>query len=159
MKHSPYGEANSSLNIQEILFVLFNLKVCIHTSNGPPLALILSQMNKVTSSQPVSIKFILILFLHQHLGLQSVCFHEVFHTKTLCALLFWPMCATLHAHRSFCGDVYKQKNFAELWLDIANRSLWLRVRGLVLRLHMNSVVLWSTRSSDIAPILINIVTF
>ena len=88
MKHSPYGEANSSLNIQEILFVLFNLKVCIHTSNGPPLALILSQMNKVTSSQPVSIKFILILFLHQHLGLQSVCFHEVFHTKTLCALLF-----------------------------------------------------------------------
>jgi len=45
MKHSPYGKANIFVNIQEILFVLFNLKVCIHTPNGPALVLILSQMN------------------------------------------------------------------------------------------------------------------
>jgi len=34
MKHSPYGESNNFVIIQEILFVLFNLKVCIHTPNG-----------------------------------------------------------------------------------------------------------------------------
>jgi len=45
MKHSPYGEANIFVNIQEILFVLFNLKVCIHTPNDLALVLILSQMN------------------------------------------------------------------------------------------------------------------
>lgn len=88
MQHSRYGEANSFVNIQEILFVLFNLKVCIHTRNGPALVLVLSQMNEVTSSHPVSVKSILILFLHQHLDLQSVCFREVFHTNTLCSLLF-----------------------------------------------------------------------
>jgi len=45
MKHSPCGEANIPVNIQEILFVLFNLKVCIHTPNGQARVLILSQMN------------------------------------------------------------------------------------------------------------------
>lgn len=45
MKHNPYGEANSSVNIQEILFVLFNLMVCIHTPNGRALVLVLKQMN------------------------------------------------------------------------------------------------------------------
>jgi hypothetical protein len=45
MKHSPYGDANRFVNIKEILFVLFNFKVCIHTPSGLALFLILSQMN------------------------------------------------------------------------------------------------------------------
>ena len=45
MMHSPYGEANIFVNIQEILFVLLNLKVCILTPSGLALVLILSQMN------------------------------------------------------------------------------------------------------------------
>jgi len=100
----------------------------------------------------------LILLLHQHLGLQSVCFLEVFCPKTLCALLLRPMCATLRARLSFHDGVYEQENLIEFWLNIAGRILRMRVRGLVLRLHVKSVVLCRTGSSDLAPLLMNIVT-
>jgi len=68
------------------------------------------------------------------------------------------MFAVLCVRLSFHDDVYEQENLIEFWLVTAIRILWMRVHGFVLRLLMKRMMLCSTGSSDMAPVLINIIT-
>jgi hypothetical protein len=85
MKHSPYGEANIFVNIQEIPFVLFNLKDFIHTPKAWHLFLSSDELSHNITFCFLKIHFNIILASTP--GSLECCFLEVFHPKTLCALL------------------------------------------------------------------------
>jgi len=86
MVHSPSAEANDCSALEEILCLLWNLKVYYHVHSSPPMISVLSQMNSVYTSYPISLRSTL---KSSNLcpGFQSCFFPSSFLIKTLYALL------------------------------------------------------------------------
>jgi hypothetical protein len=71
MVNSPSWEANGHSASQEIPGLFWNLKVHYHDHKSLPLVPILSQMQQLYNFQSTSLRSILILSSHLHLGLVS----------------------------------------------------------------------------------------
>jgi hypothetical protein len=102
MELSPSWEAANCAATQELPSILWNQKVhyCVH--KGPRLVPILSQINPIHTIHPLSLRSILILSTHLHLGLPSGLFPSGFPTNILhvflCGLLldYFMMLFKLH---------------------------------------------------------------
>ena len=75
-----------------------NMKINYRVHKSPPFVLILSQIDRVHSSHPTSLRSILILSSHLRLGLPSGLLPSGFPTKILYAPLLSPIRATCPAH-------------------------------------------------------------
>jgi hypothetical protein len=92
-QNAPW-EANRSSASQEIAHILQNLKVHYHFYNSPPLFPIMSQINPIHASYPISWKLIFLFPSYLCLGLPSVIFPSGFLTRTLYAPLLYSLHAT-----------------------------------------------------------------
>jgi hypothetical protein len=121
MEQSPYWKANRFAASQEILSILWNLKVHDRIHKCPTPVLTLSLLNPVHTSHPTSWRFILILSSHLRLGLPSGLFPSGFLTKTLYTPL--PSPYVLHAQPiSLTAD---KGCFSSLGVErSANNSPW-----------------------------------
>jgi len=79
MEQSPSWEANGFSTNQEIPRILLNPKVHYRIYRSPPPVPILSQINPVLPSHPISWSSTLILSSNLHLGLPSSLFLQVSH--------------------------------------------------------------------------------
>jgi hypothetical protein len=80
--------------MQELLSILWNLKVLYHVHKSPPLVPILSQVKPVHTT-PSYLRSILMLSSHLRLGLPSGLFPSGFPTNIPHAFLFYPF--VIHA--------------------------------------------------------------
>jgi hypothetical protein len=88
MELSHSWEAASCAATQELSTILWNLKVHNHVHKNPSLVSILSQIYPVHSTPSyISLRSILVLSTHLHLGLSSGLFPSGFPTNILYALL------------------------------------------------------------------------
>ena len=83
-------EANRPSATQEIPRILWNPKVHYRIYNSPPPVPILSKIDPVIASHPTSLRFILVLSSHLHLGLPSCLLPSGCPTKTLYASVLSP---------------------------------------------------------------------
>jgi hypothetical protein len=82
MEQSPSREADSLSASNETQRVLQNPKVLHRVHKIPPLVRILSQMNPIHISHPISLRSILILSSRLHLGLTTCFFPSAYNTVT-----------------------------------------------------------------------------
>jgi len=113
MQRSPCSQANSFSASQEILHILWYLKVHYRNHKCPRTVPILSQLDPVHTPTFQFLKTILILSCHLRLVLPGGLFHSVFPTKTLYTSLLSPIHATCSAHlipdfitRTIFGEQY-----------------------------------------------------
>jgi hypothetical protein len=97
MELSPSWEAANCAATQELPSILWIPEVHYRVHKSPPLDRVLSQINPVPTTHPISLKSILTLSTHLRLGLRSGLFPSGFPTNILYAFLF-PIRATCHAY-------------------------------------------------------------
>jgi hypothetical protein len=91
------GRRHSS-EAKELTFVLWKPKIRYSVYNSPLLVPVLSHVNPLQISHPISLKYILILSFHLRLGSQSSLFLSYSPTKMKCAVLISPTHAALLTH-------------------------------------------------------------
>jgi hypothetical protein len=114
MQQSPYWEANRFLASQELPHISRKPKVHYRFHKCPPPIPILSQLYPVHILSPTSLRSILILSSHLHLGLHSGLFPLGFPTKT-CKRLPLPILTTYPVYlilldfitRTIVGEQYR----------------------------------------------------
>jgi hypothetical protein len=99
---------------QEILLLLWNLKIHDRVRKSSPLVPIIRQMNPVHNIPPYCPRSVLILSSHLHLGLPSGLFPSVFQAKMLYIFLMSSMCATCSTHLILL-DLITLITFGEEW--------------------------------------------
>ena len=115
MQQSLSREANGFSASQEIPRILWNPKVHRRIYKCPPPVPNLSQLDPVHTPHFSSLRSILILSSHLHLGLPSGLFPLGFYTKTLHMSLILPIRATQPVHltlldiitRTILGEPYR----------------------------------------------------
>jgi hypothetical protein len=102
MELSPSWEAKSCSATKEFPNILWNLRVhyCVH--NGLPLVPILSQMNTVPAHLPISLRSILVLSSHLHIGLLNGLFISGSPTKPQHVLLSHVCYMSCPSHQHAC---------------------------------------------------------
>jgi hypothetical protein len=98
MELSPSWETASCVAIQELPSVLWNTKVHYRVHKSPPLVPVVSQINRIHTIYPISLRSIFILPNHLCLSLPNSLFPSGFPTNILHAFPFACICATCSAH-------------------------------------------------------------
>jgi hypothetical protein len=92
MELSSSWETACCADIQELSSILWYPEVHYLVHKSPPLVPIVSQIKPVHATQPISLRPILILSTHLHLGLSSGLFPSGFPTIILYVFLFSHLC-------------------------------------------------------------------
>jgi hypothetical protein len=115
MEKSPWSEAGNCSDGQETDHFSQNLKFHYQVHNSLPVNPTLSQMNPVYTLISCSLRFILILFFHQCLGLSKWSLPFTFHDYNFVCISHLPHVSYMsHPHHS-------------PWFDCPN-NIWWRVK-------------------------------